>query len=210
MGPAGPEMARSSTRSSGCSGRRGRSRNRCRAPSTPSSVNSLNGTASSTFSRMGSIPGFPGTVLSRLGMEVPYAPRLVSGAWVLAGWAGVGYGVYLTVLPLRSPPGTELTGHWILQPPFKASMALLLTAAAGAHPIVRERRWLMPALLLSATGDWLLAIPWWTLSFVLGLGAFLVDPLCFLGALFPLATQHAPSRARIAAVVLMCVATIAL
>jgi uncharacterized membrane protein YhhN len=118
-------------------------------------------------------------------MEVPYAPRLVSGAWVVAGWAGVAYGVYLTVLALRSPPGTELTGHWILQPPFKASMAILLTVAAVAHPIVRERRWLMPALLLSAAGDWLLAIPWWTLSFGFGLAAFLLAHLCFLAALVP-------------------------
>ena len=45
-------------------------------------------------------------------------------------------------------------------------MALLLAVAAAAHPIVRERRWLMPALLFSAAGDALLAIPWWTPSFV--------------------------------------------
>jgi uncharacterized membrane protein YhhN len=159
---------------------------------------------------MGSISGLSSAFLSKLGMEVPYASRLVVGGWVVAGWAGLAYGVYLTVIALRSPPGMELTGHWVLQPPFKAAMALLLTAAAVAHPIVRERRWLMPALLLSATGDWLLAIPWWTLSFVLGLGAFLLAHLCFLGALFPLATQHQPSRPRIAAVVLMCVAAIAL
>lgn len=126
----------------------------------------------------------------------------------MAGWAGLAYGVYLTVIALRSPPGVELTGHWVLQPPFKASMALLLTAAAVAHPRVRERRWLMPALLLSAAGDWLLAIPWWTLSFVLGLGAFGLAQLCFLGALLPLATQHTPSRPRIAAVALICVAAI--
>src|ERR1700739_2309256 len=172
-------MPRSSTRSSGCSGRRGRSRNRCRAAATPSSVVNRNGTASSTFSRMGSIPGFSSAVLSKLGMEVPYAPRLVSGAWVVAGWAGIAYGVYLTVLALRSPPGTGLTGHWILQPPFKASMAVLLTVAAVAHPIVRERRWLMPALLLSAVGDWLLAIPRWTLSFGFGLAALPLAHLCF-------------------------------
>jgi uncharacterized membrane protein YhhN len=159
---------------------------------------------------MGSISGLSSAFLSKLGMEVPSASRLVVGCWVVAGWAGLAYGVYLTVIALRSPPGIELTGHWVLQPPFKASMALLLTAAAVAHPIIRERRWLMPALLLSATGDWLLAIPWWTLSFFLGLGAFLLAHLCFLGALLPLATQHAPSRARIAAVVLMCVAAIAL
>ncbi|MCV7351862.1 lysoplasmalogenase [Mycobacterium parmense] len=143
-------------------------------------------------------------------MEVPYAPRLVAGGWVVAGWAGLSYGVYLTVLALRSPPGTELTGHWILQPPFKALMALLLTVAALGHPIVRERRWLVPALLLSATGDWLLAIPWWTLSFVVGLASFLLAHLCFLAALLPLATVAAPSRPRIAAVALICLATLAL
>jgi uncharacterized membrane protein YhhN len=137
-------------------------------------------------------------------MEVPYAPRLVSGGWVAASWAGLAYGIYLTVIALRSPPGIELTGHWILQPPFKASMALLLTVAAVAHPVVRERRWLMPALLLSAVGDWLLAIPWWPLSFVLGLGAFLVAHVCFVGALLPLAAKGTLSRARMVPVVLMC------
>ena len=116
----------------------------------------------------------------------------MSGAWVVAGWAALGYGVYLTVLALRSPPGTELTGHWVLQPPFKASMALLLTARRGWAPIVRERRWLMPALLLSATGDWVLAIPWWTLSFVVGLAAFLLAHLCFVAALLPLALTSTP------------------
>ncbi len=176
----------------------------------PSSVDNRNGTASSTFSKMGSIAGLSSAVLSKLGMQVPYAPRVVAGGWVLAGWAGLAYGIYLTVIALRSPPGTELTGHWIMQPPFKASMALLLTVAAAAHPSVRERRWLMPALLLSAVGDWLLAIPWWTLSFVSGLGAFLLAHLCFLAALFPLATKARPSGPRIAVAVLMCLASIAL
>ncbi len=134
----------------------------------------------------------------------------MAGAWVVAGWAALGYGVYLTVLALRSPPGTELTGHWFLQPVFKASMALLLTLAAVGHPIVRERRWLMPALLLSATGDWALAIPWWTLSFVVGLAAFLLAHLCFTGALLPLAATARPSKPRLAAVILMCLASIAL
>jgi uncharacterized membrane protein YhhN len=127
---------------------------------------------------------------------------------VVAGWAGLAYGIYLTVIALRSPPGIELTGHWVLQPPFKASMALLLTAAAVAHAVVRERRWLMPALLLSALGDWLLAIPWWAPSFVGGLAAFLLAHLCFLGALLPLA--RARSRPRLAAVAVMCVATTSL
>ncbi|MDD4867317.1 MAG: lysoplasmalogenase [Mycobacterium sp.] len=143
-------------------------------------------------------------------MEVPYAPRLVSGGWVLAGWAGIGYGVYLTVLALRSPPGTELTGHWILQPPFQALTALLLAGAAAAHPIVRERRWLTAALLLSAAGNWLLAIPWWTMSVVIGLGAFLLAHLCFLAALVPLARGTAPSAPRIAAAVLVGLAALVL
>ncbi len=129
---------------------------------------------------------------------------------MVAGWAALGYGVYLTVLALRSPPGTELTGHWVLQPPFKASMALLLTLAAVGHPIVRERRWLMPGLLLSATGDFVLAIPWWTLSFVVGLAAFLLAHLCFAAALLPLAVRARPSKPRAAAVVLMCLTTVAL
>ncbi len=131
----------------------------------------------------------------------------MASGWVVAGWAGLAYGVYLTVIALRAPPGTELTGHWVLQPPFKASMALLLTLAALAHPIVRERRWLAPALLLSALGDWLLAIPWWTQSFVFGLGAFMLAHLCFLGAMLPLAMGSRPSNARLAAIVLMCLAT---
>ena len=127
-------------------------------------------------------------------------------AWVAAGWAAMAYGVFLTMLALSSPPGEELTGRWVGQPALKALMAVLLTLAAVEHPIVRERRWLMPALLLSAVGDWLLAIPWWGPSFAGGLGAFLLAHLCYLAALLPLAR---PSRLRLvaaAAVVACCVA----
>ncbi|OBJ90719.1 lysoplasmalogenase [Mycobacterium asiaticum] len=137
-------------------------------------------------------------------MEVPYASRLMVGAWVAACWAGIAYGVYLTVIALRTPPGSEMTGHWVLQPLFKASMALLLTVAAAAHPVARERRWLVPALLFSAAGDWLLALPWWAMSFVLGLGSFLLAHICFLGALLP---HVAPSRTRVTAAVVMVLAT---
>jgi uncharacterized membrane protein YhhN len=147
---------------------------------------------------------------STVDMQPPYAARLVVGAWVAAGWAGVGYGVFLTVAALRSPPGAELTGQWTLQPVFKASMALLLAFAAAVHPIVRERRWLMLALVFSAAGDVLLAIPWWTASFVLGLAAFLLAHLCYLGALVPLARSSARSRPRLVAVAGMCVACAAL
>ena len=141
---------------------------------------------------------------------------MVAGGWVIAGWAGLAYGVYLTVIALHSPPGAELTGHWMLQPAFKASMAVLLALAAVAHPIVRERQWLLPALVLSAIGDWLLAIPWWTQSFVFGLGAFLLAHLCFLAALLPLVVPLVvplvarPSYVRIAAVVMMVLAAAAL
>ncbi len=125
------------------------------------------------------------------------------GAWVAGGWAGLAYGVFLTIVALRSAPGAELTGVWGAQPAFKASMALSLALAAAAHPIVRERRWLMPALLLSAAGDVLLAVPWWAASFVFGLGAFLLAHLCFLGALIPLARRSGQPRGRWIAVALM-------
>ena len=141
----------------------------------------------------------------------------MAGAWVVAGWVALAYGIYLTVLALRSPPGIELTGHWVLQPAFKASMAFLLTLAAAGHAYIRERRWLMLALLGSAIGDWVLAIPWWPLSFEVGLGAFLLAHLCFIAALLPLvpafsgaADDDRPSMVRIVAIVLMCAASIAL
>ena len=41
--------------------------------------------------------------------------------------------------------------------------------------------------MFSAAGDFLLAMPWWEPSFVLGLAAFLIAHLCFLAALLPLA-----------------------
>ena len=132
-------------------------------------------------------------------MQTPYAPTVMLGAWVAAGWAGVAYGLFLTILALRLPPGADLTGKFGAQPLFKASMALLLVLAAAAHPIVRERRWLMPALVFSAVGDGLLAIPWWPPSFVLGLGSFLLAHLCFLGALVPLARSSARPRSRLVA-----------
>lgn len=131
----------------------------------------------------------------------------MAGAWLVAGWAGAAYGIFLTVTALRSLPGVDLTGQWSLQPVFKASMAALLTLAAAAHPRVAERRWLMPALGFSALGDWLLAIPWWATSFVAGLGAFLLAHLCYLGALVPLA---APSRRRLVAAAVIVASCVAL
>src|ERR1700743_3937406 len=105
---------------------------------------------------------------STLVIQTPYAPRVMVGAWVAAGWAGLAYGVFLTISALRSPPGVELTGQFFAQPAFKASMALLLALAAAAHPIVRQRRWLAAGLVLSAVGDWVLARPWWAAGVVGG------------------------------------------
>jgi uncharacterized membrane protein YhhN len=97
----------------------------------------------------------------------------------------------------------------VAQPAFKASMALLLAFAAVAHPIVCECRWLILALVLSAAGDVFLAIPWWAQSFELGLAAFLLAHLCYLGALVPLARSSARSRPRLVAVALTCVECVA-
>lgn len=123
-----------------------------------------------------------------------------------AGWASVAYGVFLTFTALRSLPGEPLTGQWAGQPMFKALMAVLLALAAVVHPIVRERRWLMLALVFSALGDFLLAIPWWQPSFVGGLGAFLLAHLCYLGALAPLAVRSRWRLVGVGAICALCVA----
>lgn len=129
----------------------------------------------------------------------------MSLAWVVAGCAAVGYGVYLTLTALRLPPGAELTGHLTVAPELKALMAVLLAVAAAVHPIRREARWLVAALTLSAAGDWLLAIPWWGPSFVAGLAAFLAAHLCFLAALVRLAAPSPTRWAGVAAVGAACI-----
>lgn len=134
-------------------------------------------------------------------------PRLLAGLWVAAGWAAVSYGLFLTLTALRSAPGEPLTGVFTAQPAFKALMAVLLALAAAMHPIIRERRWLMVALVCSAIGDFLLAMPWWSPSFVGGLAAFLVAHLCYLGALVPLAVVR---PRRLGAAVVMAVLCLAL
>ena len=110
-------------------------------------------------------------------------------------------------MALRSPAGAELTGQFGAQPGVKALAAVLLAAAALSHPVRRERRWLVPALVFSAAGDFFLAMPWWAPSFVLGLGAFLIAHLCFLAALLPLATT---SPVRVAAAGAVCAACVLL
>ncbi|UBV18180.1 lysoplasmalogenase [Mycolicibacterium fortuitum] len=134
----------------------------------------------------------------------PYAHRVTAWLWVAAAAVAAGYGVFLIVTAMRLPTGADLTGQFTLQPAVKALAAVLLAGAAVAHPIVRERRWLVGALLFSALGDFLLAIPWWEPSFVLGLAAFLVAHLCFLGALVPLARRSTPRLIAVAVTVIAC------
>jgi uncharacterized membrane protein YhhN len=125
---------------------------------------------------------------------------------VAAATVAVGYGIFLVVTAARLPSGAELTGQFALQPAVKAAPAVLLGVAALGHPIGRERRWLVAALMFSAAGDFLLAMPWWPPSFVLGLGAFLIAHLCFLAALVPLAARSTSRLGAGAVVVAACIA----
>ncbi|OBA97750.1 hypothetical protein A5662_16520 [Mycobacteriaceae bacterium 1482268.1] len=126
--------------------------------------------------------------------------------WLAAVAVAVCYGVFLAITAFWLSSGAELTGQFWLQPAVKAAPAVLLAAAAFTHPVVRERRWLVPALMASAAGDFLLAIPWWEPSFVLGLAAFLIAHLCFLAALVPLCARSAPRSVAAAVVVAACIA----
>ncbi|MFY9921548.1 MAG: lysoplasmalogenase [Mycobacterium sp.] len=132
--------------------------------------------------------------------------RLTRALWLAAVVVAACYGVFLIVTALRLPSGAELTGQFWLQPAAKAIPAVLLAAAAVTHPVARERRWLIGALVGSAAGDFLLAVPWWEPSFVLGLAAFLVAHLCFLAALLPLCSPSPPRLVAAAVVVAACVA----
>lgn len=126
--------------------------------------------------------------------------------WTAAAAVAAAYGVFLIVTALGLPSGAELTGRFGAQPAVKALAAVLLAVAAAGHPFRRERRWLVPALVFSAGGDFLLAMPWWEPSFVLGLASFLVAHLCFLAALLPLAARSTPRLVAVAVTVIACVA----
>jgi uncharacterized membrane protein YhhN len=140
----------------------------------------------------------------RLGISPPYL-RTLTTWWVAGAAAAIGYGIFLVVAALSLPANAELTGRFPGQPVGKALMAVLLAVAAWWHPIRRERRWLVAALLFSAGGDFFLAMPWWQPSFVLGLGSFLVAHLCYLGALLPLRGAGRPRLVAAAVVVVACV-----
>ncbi|WP_110316077.1 lysoplasmalogenase [Mycolicibacterium moriokaense] len=151
---------------------------------------------------MASTAGFS----SATDMGTRYAHPRTRLLWVAAAVVGACYGIFLILTALRLPSGAELTGQFALQPAVKALTAVLLAGAALTHPIERERRWLIFALVFSAAGDFLLAMPWWQPSFVLGLGAFLVAHLCFLAALIPLVSRSGPRLAAAAITVLACIA----
>ncbi|MGV0653197.1 lysoplasmalogenase [Mycolicibacterium thermoresistibile] len=124
--------------------------------------------------------------------------------WVAALAAGVAYGLFLIVTALRVPAGAELTGQFVLQPAVKALTAVLLAVAACWHPVPRERRRLIAALVFSAAGDFLLALPWWEMSFLLGLSAFLIAHLFFLAALIPLVRRSTGRLVAAGVVVAAC------
>jgi uncharacterized membrane protein YhhN len=139
-------------------------------------------------------------------MTTPYPRRSTQVLWGAAAAVGAGYGAFLVAAAARLPSGAELTGQFVGQPAVKAAAAVLLAIAALGLPPGRERRWLVGALAFSAAGDFLLAMPWWEPSFVLGLGAFLVAHLCFLAALIPLVGHGTPRLAAAAVVIVACVA----
>ncbi|WP_197376859.1 lysoplasmalogenase [Mycolicibacterium baixiangningiae] len=151
---------------------------------------------------MASIGGFS----SATDTTSPYAHRRTVWLWIAAAVVAAAYGVFLIETALGLPWGAELTGRFAAQPAVKALAAVLLAVAAAGHPFRRERRWLVPALVFSAGGDFLLAMPWWEPSFVLGLASFLLAHLCFLAALVPLATRSTPRLVAVAITVVACVA----
>lgn len=126
--------------------------------------------------------------------------------WASAAVVAAAYGVFLVVAATQVPAGSELTGRFAAQPVVKALAAVLLAAAAATHPLARERRWLVGALLFSAAGDFLLAMPRWAPSFVLGLAAFLIAHLCFLAALLPLVVVTRVRSVAAGVIVLACAA----
>ncbi len=166
-----------------------------RAASGPPSIVNWNGTASSTFSRMASKAGLS---VPDSGMASPYAARwirVVLGRWRCC--RGAGYGIFLITVALRVPVrrGTDRAVRAAARRQGAAPRCCWRLAALR-HPVaagtaLAGRR----ADRVSAAGDYLLAMPWWEPSFVLGLASFLIAHLCFLAALVPLVRRQ-PARLR--------------
>lgn len=60
------------------------------------------------------IVGFLLVVLFKLGILVLYVFCLLVGGWVVVGWVGFVYGVYLIVIVLCLLLGSELIGYVML------------------------------------------------------------------------------------------------
>jgi uncharacterized membrane protein YhhN len=113
----------------------------------------------------------PARFSSATDMGTPYAHSRTRRLWAAAAIVGA----FLIVTALRVPPGAELTGQFTLQPAVKPLTAVLLAVAALTHPVARERRWPMPARLLT---------PWTALGAVcfavsdgmIGVGRFVLAP----------------------------------
>ncbi|UEP22988.1 lysoplasmalogenase [Burkholderia ambifaria] len=99
-------------------------------------------------------------------------PAAYRRLWPLAIAAALLYGLSLAAAPY---PG---------QAAAKAAMGLLLLAAGSTCGAPRERAWLCAALATAVLGDVLLALPDWPLSFVFGLGAFLLTHVCYCVVFF--------------------------
>lgn len=123
-------------------------------------------------------------------------PVRVREWWIAGTLAGVTYGVMLFQASLELPPGTPLTGQIAYQPVWKTAMALLLARAAWFHRPADERRWLVTALVFSGLGDFLLALPGLKISFMGGLGAFLMAHLAYLRLFVPLVPPGSDMRAQ--------------
>ncbi|RDK08065.1 lysoplasmalogenase [Cupriavidus lacunae] len=121
-------------------------------------------------------------------------PARVREWWLAGAMAGIVYGALLVQVAMELPDGAPLTGQIAMQPMWKTAMALLLARAAWFHRPLGERRWLVTALLFSALGDFLLALPALSFSFMGGLGAFLLAHLAYLRLLVPLAGDTRPHR----------------
>ncbi|CAG9175067.1 putative membrane protein [Cupriavidus pampae] len=113
-------------------------------------------------------------------------PARVREWWFMGAVAGIIYGVLLLQAAMVLPPGAPLTGQVSYQPLWKCAMALLLARAAWFHRPLGERRWLVVALVFSAIGDLLLAMPGLRISFIGGLSAFLLAHLAYLRLFVPL------------------------
>jgi uncharacterized membrane protein YhhN len=121
-------------------------------------------------------------------------PPRVREWWIAGVLAGVTYGVMLIQVSAYLPPGTPLTGQIAYQPIWKTAMAVMLARAAWFHRPLGERRWLVTALLFSALGDLLLALPGLKISFIGGLGAFLMAHLAYLRLFVPMMGDLRPHR----------------